>query len=73
EEFTYRYNVEHIGIDVTGGNGEAVYQIVKRFFPAAIPYTFTLSSTVAGTENAANNACWAVGIRSRRTRAGRGL
>lgn len=44
EEFTYRYNVEHIGIDVTGGNGEAVYQIVKRFFPAAIPYTFTLSS-----------------------------
>ncbi|EFN2005094.1 terminase [Escherichia coli] len=44
EEFTCRYNVEHIGIDVTGGNGEAVYQIVKRFFPAAIPYTFTLSS-----------------------------
>lgn len=44
EEFTYRYNVEHIGIDVTGGNGEAVYQIVKRLFPAAIPYTFTLSS-----------------------------
>ncbi|EPF9669492.1 hypothetical protein ACSWK1_005227, partial [Escherichia coli] len=44
EEFTRRYNVEHIGIDVTGGNGEAVYQIVKRFFPAAIPYTFTLSS-----------------------------
>ncbi|HAN8010691.1 TPA: hypothetical protein IF976_004817, partial [Escherichia coli] len=31
-------------IDVTGGNGEAVYQIVKRFFPMAIPYTFTLSS-----------------------------
>ncbi len=24
EEFTCRYNVEHIGIDVTGGNGEAV-------------------------------------------------
>ncbi|HFV7966064.1 TPA: terminase family protein [Escherichia coli] len=44
EEFTFRYNVEHIGIDVTGGHGDAVYQIVKRFFPAAIPYTFTLSS-----------------------------
>lgn len=47
EEFTRRYNVEHIGIDVTGGNGEAVYQIVKRFFPAAIPYTFTLSLAAA--------------------------
>ncbi|ENE98211.1 putative terminase, ATPase subunit domain protein [Escherichia coli P0304777.8] len=35
--------MEHIGIDVTGGNGEAVYQIVN-VFPCAIPYTFTLSS-----------------------------
>ena len=76
EEFTCRYNVEHIGIDVTGGNGEAVYQIVKRFFfPAAIPYTFTLSSKRSLVlKMLANNACRAVGIRSRRrTRAGRGL
>ncbi|HEI6819536.1 TPA: terminase family protein, partial [Yersinia enterocolitica] len=26
EDFTFKYNVQHIGIDVTGGNGEAVYQ-----------------------------------------------
>ncbi|WP_168400632.1 terminase large subunit domain-containing protein [Erwinia amylovora] len=44
EKFTFKYNVQHIGIDVTGGNGEAVYQIVKKFFPMAIPYTMLLSS-----------------------------
>lgn len=44
EKFTFKYNVQHIGIDVTGGNGEAVYQIVKKFFPMAIPYTMSLSS-----------------------------
>ena len=44
EQFTHKYNVQHIGIDVTGGNGEAVYQIVRRFWPAAVPYTFTLAS-----------------------------
>ncbi|MGT3309391.1 terminase large subunit domain-containing protein, partial [Yersinia enterocolitica] len=44
EDFTFKYNVQHIGIDVTGGNGEAVYQIVKKFFPAAVPYSFTLAS-----------------------------
>ncbi len=61
EEFTYRYNVEHVGIDVTGGNGEAVYQIVKRLFPAAIPYTFTLSSKRSLVlKMLQNNACLAV-------------
>ncbi len=44
ENFTFKYNVQHIGIDVTGGNGEAVYQIVKKFFPMAVPYTFNLTS-----------------------------
>lgn len=44
EDFTFKYNVQHIGIDVTGGNGEAVYQIVKKFFPAAVPYSFNLAS-----------------------------
>jgi len=44
ENFTFKYNVQHIAIDVTGGNGEAVYQIVKKFYPAAIPYTMSLSS-----------------------------
>lgn len=44
EEMTFKYNVQHIGIDVTGGNGDGVYQIVKKFFPAAMPYTFSLSS-----------------------------
>ncbi|EAA8644448.1 oxidoreductase, partial [Salmonella enterica] len=29
---------------VTGGNGDAVYQIVKKFFPAAVPYNFTMAS-----------------------------
>ncbi|WP_456309399.1 terminase large subunit domain-containing protein [Serratia proteamaculans] len=44
ENFTLKYNVQHIGIDVTGGNGEAVYQIVKKFFPMAMPYTMSLTS-----------------------------
>ncbi|MGR7280847.1 terminase large subunit domain-containing protein [Klebsiella aerogenes] len=44
ENFTLKYNVQHIGIDVTGGNGEAVYQIVKKFFPLAMPYSFNLNS-----------------------------
>ncbi|HEC0400348.1 TPA: terminase family protein [Klebsiella aerogenes] len=44
ENFTFKYNVQHIGIDVTGGNGEAVYQIVKKFFPLAMPYSFNLNS-----------------------------
>lgn len=44
ENLTFKYNVTSVTIDVTGGNGEAVYQLVKKFFPAVIPYTFTLAS-----------------------------
>lgn len=44
EDLTFKYNVQHIGIDVTGGNGDAVYQLVKKFFPAAVPYTFNIAS-----------------------------
>lgn len=44
ENLTFKYHVANITIDVTGGNGEAVYQLVKKFFPAAVPYTFTLAS-----------------------------
>ncbi|EFI0417445.1 oxidoreductase, partial [Escherichia coli] len=44
EEYTQKYNVKHIGIDVTGGNGEGVYQIVKKFFPMAVPYNFNIAS-----------------------------
>ncbi len=40
QKFTERYNVTHIGIDGTGGYGEAVYQIVRNFFPAAVLLTF---------------------------------
>ncbi|MCU6592460.1 terminase large subunit domain-containing protein [Klebsiella pneumoniae subsp. ozaenae] len=38
-----RYNVQHIGIDGSG-IGEAVYQIVKKHFPAAVCYQFSLAS-----------------------------
>ncbi|AXF77465.1 terminase family protein [Erwinia tracheiphila] len=44
ENFTFKYNVQHVGIDVTGGNGEAVYQIVKKFFPMAMPWTMSMTS-----------------------------
>ncbi|MGW8843195.1 MULTISPECIES: terminase large subunit domain-containing protein [Enterobacter cloacae complex] len=44
ENFSFKYNVQHVGIDVTGGNGEAVYQIVKKFFPMAMPYTMSMTS-----------------------------
>lgn len=44
ENLTFKYSVQHICIDVTGGNGEAVYQIVRKFFPMAVPYTFNLAS-----------------------------
>jgi hypothetical protein len=39
-ELTKRYNVGHIGIDVTG-IGSAVYQLVRKFFPAAVEYKYT--------------------------------
>lgn len=39
-KFTERYNVTHIGIDGTGGYGEAVYQLVRNFFPSAVLYQY---------------------------------
>ncbi|MFP7610183.1 phage terminase large subunit family protein, partial [Serratia quinivorans] len=38
-----RYNVQHIGIDGTG-IGEAVWQLVKKRFPAAVCYQFNPAS-----------------------------
>ncbi|VCW24121.1 hypothetical protein BANRA_02085 [Klebsiella variicola] len=38
-----RYNVQHIGIDGSG-IGEAVYQLVKKRFPAAVCYQFSPAS-----------------------------
>ncbi|PRD12634.1 terminase large subunit domain-containing protein [Pantoea coffeiphila] len=38
-----RYNVQHIGIDGTG-IGEAVYQLVRQKFPAAVCYHFSPAS-----------------------------
>ncbi len=43
EEFTLKYNVQHIAIDSTG-IGDAVYQIVKKFYPAAVSYQMSISS-----------------------------
>lgn len=42
EEITERYNVQHIAIDGTS-IGEAVYQLVIKFFPAAVMYNYSLS------------------------------
>lgn len=40
EKICQRYNVAHIGIDTTG-IGSAVYQLVRKFFPAATEYKYT--------------------------------
>lgn len=39
-KITQRYQVGHIGIDVTG-IGSAVYQLVRKFYPAAVEYKYT--------------------------------
>ncbi|EPJ56365.1 MAG: terminase, ATPase subunit [Osedax symbiont Rs2] len=39
-EITKRYNVAHIGIDTTG-LGSAVYQLVRKYFPAVVQYQYT--------------------------------
>ena len=39
EMMTRRYNVEYIGIDVTG-IGEGVYQLVKKYFPAVRSFQY---------------------------------
>lgn len=41
-QFTERYNVTHIGIDGTG-IGEAVGDLVRKFFPAVVVHTYTVS------------------------------
>lgn len=38
---TQKYNVEHIGIDVTG-IGQGVYEMVRMFYPAAQPITYSV-------------------------------
>lgn len=43
EDMTFKYNVRHIAIDGTG-IGEAVWQLVKKFFPAADCFIMSLSS-----------------------------
>lgn len=40
KELMTRYNVQHIAIDRTG-IGEAVYQLVVKFFPAAVGYQYS--------------------------------
>lgn len=44
EDMTFKYNVRHIAIDGTGGFGEAVWLLVKKFFPAAVCFMMSLSS-----------------------------
>ncbi|WP_085445807.1 terminase large subunit domain-containing protein [Escherichia coli] len=39
-QFTERYNVTHIAIDGTGV-GEAVGELVRKFFPAVVVYTYS--------------------------------
>ncbi len=39
-KITQRYNVGHIGIDTTG-IGSAVYQLVRKFYPAAVEYKYS--------------------------------
>lgn len=40
KEITTRYNVQHIAIDGTG-IGDAVYQLVIKFFPQAVKYNYS--------------------------------
>lgn len=57
EKLTKKYNVTHIGIDVTG-MGRAVYQLVKLFFPAvhAISYSVEVKTQmVLKTQNVMRN------------------
>lgn len=41
KRLTQKYNVTYIGIDITGMGG-AVYQLVKIFFPAATPISYSV-------------------------------
>jgi hypothetical protein len=41
---TERYNVQHIAIDATG-IGDAVWQLVIKFFPLAVKYQYSAHSS----------------------------
>jgi len=45
-QITLRYNVQYIGIDSTGIGG-AVHTCVKRFYPQAVAYDYSLASKTA--------------------------
>lgn len=40
-QVTQRYNVVHLGVDTTG-IGQAVYQLVSKFYPAARSYNYSI-------------------------------
>lgn len=46
EAITEKYNVEYLAIDVSGGWGQAVYDLVKKFYPRAIALTYNLDLKV---------------------------
>lgn len=48
------YNVTDIAIDVTGGHGQAVYEIVRKWFPQARKIEYSLSSKAAMVIKAQN-------------------
>jgi uncharacterized protein YjcR len=46
EAITKKYNVEYLAIDVTGGWGQAVYDLVKKFYPRAVALNYSLDLKV---------------------------
>lgn len=57
KKLTEKYHVTYIGIDVTG-MGQAVYQLVRLFFPAATPITYSVevkTEMVLKTKNVMSN------------------
>lgn len=57
KKLTEKYHVTYIGIDVTG-LGKAVYQLVKLFYPAAVPISYSIevkTSMVLKTQNVMRN------------------
>lgn len=53
-ELAQVYHVTDIAIDVTGGHGQAVFEIVRRWFPAARKIEYSLSSKAAMVIKAQN-------------------
>ena len=53
-ELAQIYNVTDIAIDVTGGHGQAVYELVKRWFPTVRKIEYSLSSKAAMVLKAQN-------------------